>query len=73
MSISESINNAARDLPEGWQVAVIVELHGYSVKLMAPTGLEVEFNEGEPSIEDEITEAVQMAIFTNSANKTKGT
>jgi len=72
MSIPEAINNAARDLPEGWQIAVIIERYGYAVNLIAPTGLEVEFYATESGIDNEIDEAVQIAIFTNSANKAKG-
>lgn len=58
-SFNELVNRAARDLPEGWMIGMLVERHSGSVKVISPDGDE-QTPENE-RIEDDFIEAIEIA------------
>lgn len=55
--LGAAIDNAAGKLPKDYMISINVELHGYNVLLVGPSGEELDFGDG-----DGIAEQVNNAI-----------
>ncbi len=63
-SFSESINRAARDLPEGYVITIEIEKGYGCVELIDPSGNIYTFGERDASIEDQFEMAMKMSAMT---------
>jgi hypothetical protein len=60
--LSDLVQAAARDLPEGWEVILSVEQGCGDVTLFDPRGNAVEFVSNHESIEETFADAVEHAV-----------
>lgn len=65
--LGAAIENAAGNLPEGWEINVNIERNGYGVSLFDPHGEHVEI-EGAEGIAEDINKAVAEAIAIDSTD-----
>lgn len=60
--LGKAIDDAARDLPEGWRLRIDVEAGSASVELWSPAGLLYEFELDPDGMHRTVDEAVQAAV-----------
>ena len=55
-------NNAAKNLPEGFRIEIVIEKNGGSVSLLDPDGNDHDFPSNRECMADEINDAVVHAV-----------
>lgn len=58
----DAIENAAKNLPEGFRIELVIEKNSGSVSLLDPDGNDHDFPSNRETISDEITDAVDHAV-----------
>ncbi len=60
--LGDAVNQAARDLPESWQLVIVIENGAAEVVLFRPSGVEVMLpSSDEPLLSDRVRTAVEAA------------
>ena len=65
-SLDELLNNAAENLPEGWQIKIEVEKDSGSITAIRPNGSEVDMYDPDEEMEDQFWAALILAGFESS-------
>jgi hypothetical protein len=60
-NIDAAIDKAAEHLPEGWEINISIERHGYGVSLSKPDGSDVSNVDGGDGLRSDIDEAIRIA------------
>lgn len=60
-NINDAINACAGELPEGWQVRLDVELHGYGISVIDPDDNEHDIDSGSEYLADKLIDALEFA------------
>lgn len=61
--IGAALNDAARDLPEGWQIHVTIERHAGWARLYNSEGIRVDdFDDGDLDLPESIRRGIEIAM-----------